>query len=74
MGSIWILRDGYWRAYWLRIFTMVIETIIWHCKKCNWDDEKMSWVAGIPNFVLGLLGVGLTLYFTQDKWRGKIGL
>jgi len=34
----------------------------------------MSWVAGIPNFVLGLLGVGLTLYFTQDKWRGKIGL
>tara|TARA_R110002020_G_scaffold112601_1_gene258998 strand:- start:1137 stop:1241 length:105 start_codon:yes stop_codon:yes gene_type:complete len=32
----------------------------------------MSIVAGIPNFVLGLLGIGLTLYFTQDKWRGKI--
>jgi len=29
---------------------------------------------GISNMMLGLIALGLTLYFTQDKWRGKLGL
>jgi len=29
---------------------------------------------GIPNFLIGLLGLAFALYITRDKWRGKIGV
>jgi hypothetical protein len=34
----------------------------------------MGSIAGVPNFLLGLIGLVFALYITQDKWRGKIGI
>ena len=34
----------------------------------------MATTLGIPNFMLGVLGLAFALYITKDKWRGKIGI
>ena len=58
---------------------MVNSTII----KNRSERNKMSMLAGIPNTVLALVGIGLTLFIAKDKLgledkindvKGRIGI